>query len=290
MFVSPRIPRPLIPEPTGFSDPVKRKAARAERAWEATQNLSAGAAASLGAAAVVGAVVVAPIAPFFLAFAGVANLFKTRAKWLKDDPPRADYEVAHKLTHPQINVVPLADSESGFDWLVAARWIALVETGAHYVDATVASLEKAMGAEFDVDRSDVSVERIAGRRRAEASYYAHLAHPVLQSIGMATENLVAALEPIQLSSAEYSIEPGRLVNIVGSSVLGCVLASGIDPVLLDTTLDGDELSALDLRETFSTAGRSAFELGRSLETWASSTGSTRRARPRRLPGRLASDM
>jgi hypothetical protein len=105
--MSPRIRRPLIPEPVGLDDPTKTAAGHAERTWEALAKASTATSACIVAAAVAGAVVVAPVAPFLAAFAAVAGGFNLRARWAREDPPRPDFQKAVKPPRRRLDPTPV---------------------------------------------------------------------------------------------------------------------------------------------------------------------------------------
>jgi hypothetical protein len=104
--MAPDLGERLVPTPRGFDDEVKGKAARAERGWEAATGLF-GALGATGTAALAAGVAIPPLAPFFGLVAASSFYFKLRAKWAKEDPPRADFDVSVDWQPPRLDLTPV---------------------------------------------------------------------------------------------------------------------------------------------------------------------------------------
>lgn len=182
--------RPLVPVPVGLDGPTKEAAGHAERTWEALGVTAGATSACIAAAVIAGAVVVAPAAPLLAAVAAVSGIFKLRAKWAKEDPPRLDFEEPFVLDRRFFDPVPVLEPALP----AGSRLLAVVEAGSTYLDATVVSLEKAMGAGRAAHRTlDQRTALVGAQRTGEAYYYAGLAHPVLASINDACDEFATQL-------------------------------------------------------------------------------------------------
>jgi hypothetical protein len=268
--VNPRIPRRLIPEPVGFDDEVKRHAAHMGRALDATTGLCGAAAAATTAAVAVGAVV-PPIGAVMAVVAAGSFFFRLRAKWAEEDPPRGDFEEPAELTHREIDPWPLMLEGSH---LPSGALIVALELAAKYVETTVVSLEKAIGAEIEARNSlDQRTVQLAVQRRSEASYYAQESEPILVALQEASLPFIRLLEELPTSFSQPLEQGKTLLRSLDSGTLGRVLAAGVDPKMLRIQIDqaqGPETP--ELVDAVRAAGERAAEFGRALGRWGSGGG------------------
>lgn len=265
--VPPDIGERLIPTPSGFSSEVKQRAARAERAWEATTGLL-GALSATGTAAIAGGLAIPPLAPFLGLIAGCSFYFKLRAKWAKEDPPRPDFELATAFRPPRLDLMPVLPPgmlPSG------VGTPALLLTAGASVEATVLCVERAMGAEIAArETADPSARRSRAERLRETQEHAARAELLTISLRaelqQLSEGMLQAITPVAMRWQEHAGRP--FTAVADQPTLGRIVAAGIDQRLLTFTLTEVLFSQESVGEVLSEAGAAAEELGASLREWA----------------------
>lgn len=272
-----RIPT-LIPVPAGFDDPVKRAAANAERQWDATIGL-------LGLSAVAAGPFFVLAVPIIAGAAGLAGIFKMRAKWAKEDPPRSDYNVVAELNPLRLDPFPLV--QHGWSLPGADLMLGLASGSAH-VEAATVSLERALGAQRDEE------EILAGQRFAEARLFARGARPVLEAIWIACAGFGRHLE-VTTPLAEATVdpeswfdpesgEPRRMDELLNDELLSRVIVAGVPRELLNFTLPAGPAPENLIQQTVAAlgeAGAATAQFGQALEDWGSAgtTSTTPRGSP-----------
>jgi hypothetical protein len=232
--VTPRIPSRLIPEPAGISDPVKAKAGQTERAWEAVTGgltfLGAG-----GVAAVAAGAAIPPIAPFLAAVAAGSFYFKLRAKWVKEDPARADYDVVTEFQPPRVDtmaVLPPGPVPPG------ASVLPLLHAAGASIEASVLAMERAMGASVAARAEQLEPATAHGASRMrEVREHAKRSELLTVSLHTAANAFGDFLEErLGAHAYEPRYPPRRsatLSEMFDADALGHVVAAGIDQRLLE---------------------------------------------------------
>jgi hypothetical protein len=159
--------------PNGFDDERKRKAAECEERWETATDLAA--FLSVGCT-----VAGAPVGLPLLVLAGLGRVLKHSFTRIKNDPPRHDYFASAfvsptALDPTSIFVVPGTQPQTR--QLFISLLVGIDRAAAH-LDATVVSVERAMGAFAD--------DAVAAGELKLAEAHFHAANAQLASAAMAS--------------------------------------------------------------------------------------------------------
>lgn len=274
-----RVPRSelgerLVPTPTGFSDEVKRDAARAERRWELATGLL-GLLGATGTAIAAAGLAIPPVAPFLGLAAASSFYFKLRAKWAREDPPRRDFYVVTEYRPPILDVTPLVPF---FPMPVGVGLPTLLHAAGASLEATIVCVERAMGArEAAMSSPNGTVQSALQERVQEAYRHAQRTEALTAALRQEAESFVE--EPEYLRDAFSQIRQrrpeqrppfGKQFNeAVPAPVLGRLIAAGVDERLLEFKLpDDEEISQQHVGEVLSEAGRAAEDLGSTVRRWA----------------------
>jgi hypothetical protein len=263
--MAPRIPKALIPEPKGFSDPVKRSAAHAERAWETGAGFLGAGAAGLTAAAAAG-LAFPPVAPILAAGAAASFYFKLRAKWAKDDPPRPDFRDSVVIPERSIDLLPLYEVGVPMSYV---QLVATLESAGDHLGATVEALEKAQGAELVVGRGDEEADSFASLRRREAHGQAVVTSYVLEAVADASETVARNEWLPELPRLEPTF--ATLGDALTASSIGRLITAGVSPNVLALPLEEDALRSEfrnALPEVLYEGSAAARDLAEALRSWA----------------------
>ena len=263
----PEIGERLIPTPTGFSDDVKQRAARAERAWDATTGLF-GALSATGTATIAAGLAIPPLAPFLGLVAGCSFYFKLRAKWAKEDPPRSDFELATEFRPPRLDLMPVMPP-GGVPSGVGVP--TLLQTAGASIHATVVCVERAIGAEVAArETAEPSARAFWAARVRETQTHATRTDLLTISLRAELQNLSEgmsqAIKPVAMNWTELAGRP--FAEVVDRPTLGRIVAAGIDERLLTFTLTDVLLSQENVKQVLSEAATATEELGVSLRQWA----------------------
>lgn len=259
----------LIPEPKGFSDPVKREAARSERAWEAATGLFASSAATATVGIAVGIAIPPVAAPVLLALAAGGFYTKLRSKWAKEDPPRPDYAQAVGRPTRSVTVAPLLAAETPAS---LARLLVAAVAAADRLGATIEAVEKSMGAAVAGLYGDEDAQRYALRRRRQAHDLATETGWALHGVAQLALEAAKEVEPWPAPIPDVlAAGPDRLLAWFDKGVIGCVVAAGLWPEL--QTLDAADPSvpedAGDLASALSECAVSSYRFADALLSWPS---------------------
>jgi hypothetical protein len=116
---------------------------------------------------------------------------------------------------------------------------------------------------------------LANLRITEAAYYAQLSGSVLVTVQRELDGFASELRENVLPHLAPIAPDARLIDVIDDATLGLVLATNVDPLLLEITPgEWDTISAEMLADACSRAGESARDLGEALGAWASTTQSS----------------
>lgn len=288
-LVSPDLSERVIPTSFGFSDEVKRKAARAERAWEAATGLF-GATSATATATIAAGIAIPPLAPFLGLVAASSFFFKLRAKWAKEDPPRSDFSVTTDYRPPRLDLMPVMPPGS----IPAGAGVpTLLLAAAASVEATVVCVERATGAAIarEETKKESAQAALADRVR-EAYTHARRTEMLTMSIGHELPGLYDQLPYTAFEQARQVWHPQyasrSLADVLGERTLGRLIATGVDERLLNFPLPRDfplpieavpgppgapvpgaaPADQADQKDVVREAAAAAEEFGGSLRQWA----------------------
>jgi hypothetical protein len=263
----------VVPEPKGFSDPVKKSAAHMERKWEFTSAAFGAVAAGAGGGAAMG-VVFPIVVPVLAAGAAIGVFAKLRAKWLKEDPPRYDYDAPALLKASRFRPLVLVDGDvripPGF-----FQHLALQESCGLYLEVTVEAMEKALGAAEDRSDGATKLDGVVESHVEEARTYALATANVLGAYGRMGHRMESELEAFLGNFPDVRVEStgSDLWDSLSSDHLGALLAAGIQIDWLKTPLtnadyEDPELSPPGIAKSIRDSRNAAFRFADTLSSWA----------------------
>jgi hypothetical protein len=259
--------------PLGFSDPCKQSSGRQERGLDASA--IAGAGTFTIAAVVVGAVAsVATGGIVTAAGAGVVagiRLFRAKARWTREDPPRDDFADPEAVTSPTLRMLdtlyPQVDGELPELVLGAARLGERLYLASAALQSSILNVERAQGAWLASEREFVWA------RYSDARGNALLAADLIRAAAGSCFDFAERLpEDLEEPAAEEVLPAGRtFLEVVEADALvrEIVGRAGIELSLLDAPIVAEPLTTLlpAFRASLLKVGADAMDFSQSLATW-----------------------
>lgn len=265
--------RKFIPVPVGFDDACKQSAGKQERALEAAEIAGAGsfgiAVAIVGAAASVmtGGIVAA-------AGAGVVagiRLFRARARWARDDPPREDFADPEAVPSPTLRMLdtlyPHVDGELPEFVLAAARLSERLYLASAALQSSILNVERAQGAWL------ASEGEFVWARYSDARGNALLAADLIRAAAGSCFDLAERLpEEMEAPVAVGASPMGQTyLEVVRADPLAreIVERAGIESSLLEAPIAAEPLTTLlpAFRAGLHSVGEEAMDFSESLAVW-----------------------